>query len=171
MLKREGLSEKVKVIGGGRIADGFVVSAAVKGALVAGLQEAYHMYVWAFGDSPLDLNMLRKADRAIIVVGEEQTRSKIMDAALINAIDYDGLQARQAVLPSNALPRLDVIKLPIIKLTEPESVKSLLCGQYTHGGLHVLCATDKNAAKLLATLMRDAAVAGPDLREAHRRVR
>ncbi|KAK3171839.1 hypothetical protein OEA41_003923 [Lepraria neglecta] len=170
VLEKEGLSEKVKVIGGGRIADGFVVSAAVKGALVARLKETHHMYVWAFGDSPLDLDMLRKADRAIIVVGEEQTRSKTMDAALTNAIDYDGLRAHQAVLPSNASPRLDVTKLPVIKLTEPEFVKSLLCGRYVHGDLQVLCATDRNAAKLLATPMRDAAVAGPDLREAHRRV-
>ncbi len=169
VLEREGLSEKVKVIGGGRIADGFIVSAAVKGALVARLREAHHMYVWAFGDSPLDLDMLRKADQAIIVVGEEQTRSRTMDAALTNAID-DGLRARQAVLPSNASPRLDITKLPIIKLTEPEFIKSLLCDRYTHGGLQVLCATDRNAAKLLATPMRDAAVAGPDLREAHRRV-
>ncbi len=170
VLEREGLSDKVKVIGGGRIADGFVVSAAVKGALVARLREAHHMYVWAFGDSPLDLDMLRKADRAIIVVGEEQTRSKTMDAALTNAIDDGGLRAHQAVLPSNASPRLEITKLPIVKLTEPEFVKSLLRGRYTDGGLQVLCATDRNAAKLLATPMRDTAVAGPDLREAHRRV-
>ena len=170
VLEREGLSEKVKVIGGGRIADGFVVSPAVKGALVTRLREAHHIYVWAFGDSPLDLDMLRKADRAIIVVGEEQTRSKTMDAALTNAIDRDSLWARRDVLPSNASPRLDITKLPIVKLTEPGFVKSLLCGRYTHDGLQVLCATDRNAAKLLATPMRDAAVAGPDLREAHRRV-
>ena len=170
VLEREGLSEKVKVIGGGRIADGFVVSTAVKGALVARLREVHHMYVWAFGDSPLDLDMLRKADRAVIVVGEEQTRSKTMDAALTNAIDDGGLRTHQAVLPSNASPRLDVTKLPTIKLTEPEFVESLLRDRYTDGGLQVLCATDKNAAKLLATSMRDAAVAGPDLREAHRRV-
>ena len=88
VLERECLSEKVKVIGGGRIADGFVVSPAVKGALVARLREAHGICVWAFGDSPLDLDMLCKADRAIIVVGEEQTRSKTMDAALKNAIDY-----------------------------------------------------------------------------------
>ena len=170
VLEREGLSEKVKVIGGGRIADGFVVSPAVKGALVTRLREAHGICVWAFGDSPLDLDMLCKADRTIIVVGEEQTRSKTMDTALKNAIDNDGLRAHQAVLPSNASPRLDITKLPTIKLTEPEFVKSLLGGRYTHDGLQVLCATDRNAAKRLATPMRDAAVAGPDLREAHRRV-
>ena len=170
VLEREGLSEKVKVIGGGRIADGFVVSAAVKGALVTRVKDFYHMTVWAFGDSPLDLDMLREADQAIVVVGDEQTRSKTMDAALESAIDKDTLRARQSLLPSNASPRLDVTKLPIIKLTEPGFVKSLLNHRYTHDGLQVLCATNKSAAKLLATRMRDAAVAGPDLREAHRRV-
>ena len=169
VLEREGLSEKVKVIGGGRIADGIVVTAAVKGALVARLQEA-HMRVWAFGDSPLDLDMLRKADHGIIVVGEEQTRSKTMDAALTNAIDYNDLQARQVLLPSNSSPRLDTTRLPIIKLIEPKLVECLLDDQYTHDGLQVICATDRNAAKSLATRMRDAAVAGPDLREVHRRV-
>ena len=170
VLEREGLSEKVKVIGGERIVDGFVVLPAVKGALVARLREVYGICVWAFGDSPLDLDMLCKADRAIIVVGEEQTRSKTIDAALKNAIDCDRLRAHQAMLPSNASPRLDITKLPIIKLTEPDFVTSLLGGRYIYGGLQVICASDRNAAKLLATPMRDAAVAGPDLREAYRRV-
>ena len=170
VLKREGLSEKVKVIGGGRIADGFVVSAAVKGALVTSLREVYHMCVWAFGDSPLDLDMLHKANEAIIVVGEEQVRSKTMDAALTKAIDNDGLKASQVVLPSNASPRLNITKLPILNLSEPEFVNSLLGDRYTPGGLQVLCATERNATKLLATQMRDAAIAGPDLRKAHNRV-
>ena len=169
VLKREGLSETVKVIGGGRVADDLVVTGAVKATLVANLQEAHHMYVWAFGDSPLDIGMLRKADRAIVVVGEEQTRSTTMDVALTNAIDYGGLRAHQVLLPSSASPRLDTNKLPIIKLTDPDFLASLLSDQSTHS-LQVLCATDKSAAKLLATRMRNAAVAGPDLREAHRRV-
>ena len=170
VLEREGLSKKVKVIGGGRIADGFVVSPTVKSALVTHLRKAQCMYVWAFGDSPLDLDMLSSANRAIVVVGGEHTRSKAMDAALTKAIDHNGLQACQALLSSNASPRLNVTKLPIIKLTDSEFVESLLCGQHTHGGLQVLCAADRNAAKLLATPMRDAAVAGPELRDAHRRV-
>ena len=114
--------------------------------------------------------MLHEANQAIVVVGDEQIRSKTTDTPLTNAIDFDGLRAYQVVLPSNALPRLNLTKLPLIKLTEPEFVKSLLGGRYTHDGLQVLCATEKNAAKLLATPTRDAAVAGPDLREAHRRV-
>lgn len=168
VLEREGLSGKVKVVGGGRIADGFVVTAAVKAALVARLREAHNLYIWAFGDSPQDLDMLHKADRGVIVVGEEQARSKTMDEALINAINNDGLRIQQAILPSKASPRLDIIKVPIIRLTKPEFVESFLCGRYTHGGLQIICGTDTKAAKLLATPMRDAAVAGPNLREAHR---
>ena len=170
VLEGEGLSEKVNVVGGGRIADGFVVTAAVKAALVARLREAHNLYIWAFGDSPQDLNMLRKADRGIIVVGEEQARSKTMEEALMNAINNDGLRLHQAMLPSKASPRLDITKLPIIQLTKPEFVETLLCGRYTHGGLHIICSTDAKAAKLLATPMRDAAIAGANLREAHRYV-
>jgi len=170
VLEREGLSKTVKVIGGGRIADGFIVTAAVKAALVTRLRDVHNMYVWAFGDSPLDLEMLSKADQAIVVVGEEQTRSKSMDAALMTAIDNDGLQARQAVLPSNASPRLDTTRLPLAQLTEHEFVHSVLCRRSQHAGIQVLHATDRNAAKLLMTPMRDAKVAGPVLREAHHRV-
>ena len=170
VLEREGLSKKVEVIGGSRIEDGFVVSAAVKGALVDHLQAVHNIYVWAFGDSPLDLEMLRKADQAVIVVGEEHTRSATMDEALTDAIDSGGLRAKQVLLPSNASPRLDTTKLPLIKLTKPAIVDFVLWGPYPNGGLQALHHTDKNAAKLLATPMRDAAVAGPSLREAHRRV-
>ncbi|KAG0636937.1 uracil phosphoribosyltransferase-domain-containing protein [Tuber brumale] len=169
VLEREGLSKTVKVIGGGRVADGFVVNAAVKAALVTRLRDIHRIYVWAFGDSVLDLPMLSKADQAIVVVGEEQTRSKTMDAALLNAIDNDGLRARQALLPSNAPPRLDTTKLPLIQLTDPEFIDLVIRRRSRHP-LQVLHAADRNAAKLLMTPMRDATVAGPALREAHRRV-
>ena len=134
VLEREGLSQTVKVIGGGRIADGFVVTAAVKAALVARLRHDHQLYVWAFGDSPLDLDMLSKADQAIVVVGEEQTRSKTMDAALMNAIDNGGLRARQVLLPSNASPRLDIAKLPLIQITDREFFDSVLC-RSRHAGI------------------------------------
>ena len=44
ILDREGLSESVSV-GGGRIADGFVVTADVKGALTARLRNHHQIYV------------------------------------------------------------------------------------------------------------------------------
>lgn len=171
IMEREGLSQTVKVIAGGRIADGFVVTGAVKAALVARLQNVYQMYVWAFGDSLLDLEMLSKADQAIIVVSKNpSSRSVIMDGALTKAILYDGFRAHQTLLPRGSTPRLDSNKLPIFQLTDPEFLKSIVCRRSRHGGLQVLHATNKNAAKLLMTPMRDAKLAGPVLREAHRRV-
>ena len=171
VFMRERLSEKVKVIGGGRIADGFIVTPGVKAALVTRLQQVHHMTVHAFGDSPLDLPMLTKADQAIVVVGDVQTRSKSMENALKKAIDEDGLRAWQVMLPSNASPRrLDSEELITIKLTEPSVIDALFGSRFTNGGLEVVCATDRAAAKLLATPMRHSDVAGPDLRDAHRRV-
>ncbi|MCJ1242507.1 hypothetical protein MMC14_010515 [Varicellaria rhodocarpa] len=168
VLEREDLSKTVTVIDGGCIADGFVITAAVKAALVARLRDTHQMYVWAFGDSPLDLEMLSKADQAIVVVGEEQTRSKAMDVALINTIGNDGLRrVRQVVLPSNASPRLDTIKLPLIQLTEHDFVDPVLCRRSRHAGTQILHTTDRNAAKLPMTPMRDVKVAGHVLREDH----
>jgi hypothetical protein len=92
-----------------------------------------------------------------------------MDAALLNAIDNESLSAQQALLPSNASPRLDTIKLPLIQLTDPEFIDSIIRRRSRHH-LQVLHATDRNAAKLLMTPMRDAMVARPALREAHRQV-
>jgi uracil phosphoribosyltransferase/phosphoserine phosphatase/adenylate kinase len=172
VLARAGLSDAVQVIGGGRIADGYVVTAAVKAAMVARLRDVYQAYVWAFGDSPLDLKMLSEADQAIVVVGEEHARSKTMDAALRNAIDHGGLRARQTVLPSSASPRLDTTKLPLIQLTDPNFLDAILVRSRHRntGGIQVLHATARAAAKLLMTPTRDAQMAGPTLREAHRRV-
>lgn len=169
ILERAGLSKKIQVIGGGRIADGFVVTAEVKAAMVVRMKHTHHVYVWAFGDSVLDLPMLNEADQAIVIVGEEHTRSKTMEAALLHAIDNGGLRARQALLPSTASPRLDTVRLPVIELTKPESIGSIIHHRNQHS-LRVLHATDRNAAKLLMTPMRDGTVAGPNLREAHHRV-
>jgi uracil phosphoribosyltransferase/adenylate kinase/phosphoserine phosphatase len=170
ILEKEGLSQTVKVIGGGRIADGFVITATVKAALVTRLRDSHKLYVWAFGDSLLDLPMLGRADQAIVVVGEEQTRGKTMDAALLRAIAHDGLRARQALLPNSVSPRLDTTKLPLIQLKEQEVLNSILCRRNQYPHLQVLHATDRKAAKLLMTPTREATVAGPVLREAHRRI-
>jgi phosphoserine phosphatase len=62
VLDKEGLSKTVKVIGGGRISDGLVVTAVLKAALVIRLHGTHKAYVWAFGDSVLDLGMLGNAD-------------------------------------------------------------------------------------------------------------
>ncbi|KAK3944418.1 uracil phosphoribosyltransferase-domain-containing protein [Diplogelasinospora grovesii] len=170
VLEREGLSKTVEVIGGGRLADGFVVTAEVKAALVGRLRDVHQVSVWAFGDSVLDLPMLFRAHHAIVVVGEEQTRSKSMDAALSRAIDNDGLHARQALLPSDVRPRLDTTRLPLVELSDRDFIDAILGTRKQPAASRLLHATDCNASKLLTAPTRDARIAGPTLREAHRRV-
>ncbi|KIM74865.1 hypothetical protein PILCRDRAFT_99073 [Piloderma croceum F 1598] len=169
ILAIEGLSERVKVIGGGCIADGFIVTASVKATLVSRLRDVHHMYVSAFGDSTLDLGMLGEAHEAIVIVGEEHTRSMTMEKDLLHAIDNDGLWASQVLLPPHASPRLDTTKLPQVQFTDKEFMKSILC-HCKPASLRIVHATDRSAAKLLMTLMRDAMVAGPALRKAHGKV-
>ncbi|KAK2026078.1 uracil phosphoribosyltransferase [Colletotrichum zoysiae] len=163
MLEREGLSQAVKVIGGGRVADGYVVDPLAKAAVVSRLRQHHGLYVWAFGDSPMDLPMLKMADQAVVVVGECQTRSRGMDAALLEAIDEDGLCARQVLVPECSTPRPDLDKLPLVDITSQAFIRSVT----ERRRLRVFHATARNAAKLLMTPTRDAAVAGPSLRAAH----
>jgi hypothetical protein len=63
IVKRAGLADSVPVIGGGRVADGLVVTPAVKERLVSLLQDQHNITVWAFGDSPPDLPTLSRADK------------------------------------------------------------------------------------------------------------
>lgn len=168
IIEREGLSETVKIMGGGRLADGFVVTPSVKAYLVSCTKQIHAAYTWAFGDSPLDLPMLAVADQAIVVVGEERSRSKSMGIHLLAALVNDGLQARQALLPNSSVsPRLDTIMLPIVDLISPEFVDSIIKHHIPPGGLQLRDATDSSAAKLLMTPMRDADIRGPALRDAH----
>ncbi|KAI0131546.1 uracil phosphoribosyltransferase-domain-containing protein [Daldinia grandis] len=168
IFKRAGLFEAAKVIGGGRLADGFVVTPEVKASLVHRLQSAYGLHTWAFGDSPLDLAMLDQADEAVVVVGEEGSRSKTMDTALLKAID-NGFRACQALVPRNVQPRLDTTKLPLVDLYDPKFIDSLFFRPFKDGNrkLHLIHATEKQSAKFLMTPMRSAAVSGHNLREAH----
>lgn len=166
VLQQVGLSEKIKVIGGGRISDGYMVSAEVKCALVAHLQKAHDLYIVAFGDSPLDLPMLKQANDAIVVTGEVEKRSRTMDVPLHHAIENEGFHARQVLLSCNASPRLEITKLPLVDITDKWFINSITF----RPTYYFLSSSDPNAAKLLMTPMRNSAIAGPALREAHRRI-
>ena len=170
ILEDHKLSGSVQVVGGSRLSDGFVVTAAVKEALVALLQTKYQLHVWAFGDTPLDLDMLKKANEAIVVVGNGPDRSGSMDDALKDAFGEKDFHPRQLLLPSNATPRLDFQKLPEIDIKDPKVQDNIL--QRQPHRLTVINASEcnANAAKVIATAMRDSAISGPALREAHRRV-
>lgn len=167
VLERAGVSNNVKVIAGGRISDGYVVTGDVKAALVTRSREVHSLYVWAFGDSVLDLGMLRNANRAVVVTGTEPTRSKTMDAALAEAILIDGLSAHQTLLPRHAPSRLSIDDLPLLQLTDTNFVAALKGDHLCQAETQIVHATDRNAAKLLMTPMRDANISGPGLREAH----
>lgn len=155
----------MNIIGGGRISDGFVVTAEVKAALVAHIRDTFQAEIYAFGDSPLDLPMLFQADRAIAVVGDDISRSKSMEVALRDAITTQGLVASQLVLRSISTPRLDSVKLPLLQLSRADIDAILYNSKF-----QLIQASNKSAAKLLTTETRDATFAGPRLREAHRRI-
>ncbi|KAB8220562.1 uracil phosphoribosyltransferase-domain-containing protein [Aspergillus novoparasiticus] len=166
----EGLQEKITVIGGSRISDGFVVTAEVKGALIGHLKDKHHLEVCAFGESPLDREMLSRADKAIVAVGDEAGRSVSMETALKKAIENDGLKAKQCLRPSQVSPRLTTEVLPIIELMDPDFMDSLVaeCGEATKMKIISADKLNPEAVKILMTPMRNANVQGPHLREAHR---
>ncbi|KAJ0334344.1 hypothetical protein COL5a_000398 [Colletotrichum fioriniae] len=164
ILEREDLDGDIKIIGGGSFEDGYVVTPEAKAVIVSHLQNK-GVSVWAFGDSPMDLPMLKRANQAIVVVGEERFRSKTMDAELTKAITGDeNFRPRQALVPNHSSPRLTPEHLPIVDISGQPFVESFL---YRYANLRVLHATNKSAAKLLMTATRDASVAGHSLRAAH----
>jgi len=64
---------------------------------------------------------------------------------------------------------LDTTRLPLVDITDPEFIESVFRRPRCPSP-QVLHATSKSAAKLLMTPTRDATIAGPALRDAHRRV-
>lgn len=172
VLEQAGFSKVVKVIGGGRISDGIVVAAQTKADIVNCLRHFERLHVWAIGDSPLDLPMLEAAHDAIVVTGTEQSRSLSMDAALAEAIETRGLKARQVLLPCNVSPRLGPDQLPVIFFHDllAEMRQEMPSYMKQRVGSTMLIATDKPAAKLLASPTRDANLAGVSLRDAHRKI-
>ncbi|KAF2257655.1 uracil phosphoribosyltransferase [Lojkania enalia] len=164
VLKNIGLSERVKVIGGNRIKDYYVVTPEVKAAVVIRLRDFHQLYVCAFGDSPLDIAMLKEADQSFVVVGTEVGRSKRMDVELKRAIENDGLHVGQILTPSTVSPRLPGM-LKIIPIEDQGFIDSM----FDRRGLHIFHKTTDPATKILATKMRDPANRGPNLCKHHRR--
>lgn len=162
--------EHIDVIGGGRHSDSFVVTPSVKGELVSRLQNKYGARVWAFGDSVLDLPMLARADKAIVVVGAEGSRSRSMESALMKAIDHEGLRTCQILLGETTQPRLDASRLPVIQLQDQDFLHSITRGVTHSLPDNVVHLTDTPAARVLMTATRDASISGPALRRAHEKI-
>ncbi|KAK8063505.1 hypothetical protein PG996_008157 [Apiospora saccharicola] len=168
ILQNHHLADVVSVIGGGRVQDGYVITPEVKASLVVNLRAARGLYVWAFGDSPLDIPMFQQADQAVVVVGEPNLRSKSMEEALKTSIDNDGLRARQLLSPSHVAPIVGIDQVPVMTLRDSDILDSLtLTTPFPRSGLEVLDATDTAAARLLMTPTRNANISGPALRKAH----
>nr|POE78443.1 hypothetical protein CFP56_60675 [Quercus suber] len=164
VLRRAGVSNKVRVIGGGTMDAGYVVTPGVKSDLVAYMRKRCKAGIWAFGDSPVDLAMLREAHEAVVVVGEVNARSKSMESKLPVMLADRPVKAHQLLLPASVTPRLDIEQLPIISMDEIEHrIKSPLIPDLLH-------ATGKGAAQLLMAQTRNALNHGPLLQEAHRAV-
>jgi uracil phosphoribosyltransferase/phosphoserine phosphatase/adenylylsulfate kinase-like enzyme len=180
IVAREGLSEVVEVIGAGRISDGFVVNGEVKAAIVSQLQQQ-NLETFAMGDSTLDLEMLRLADRGIVVVGGGRSESKSMKEALREAINKDSIKVEQALLPDATFHLLDPTKLPAVDLKGQELICNILAVRKRNSGaqshsfagppsIRVIDTTKEPAAKVLATTTRDNSISGPALRESHLKI-
>ncbi|PHH71167.1 hypothetical protein CDD82_6710 [Ophiocordyceps australis] len=177
VLAQAGLADHVRVVGGGRVGDGFVVNPGVKAGLVARLKQR-GVRVVAFGDSPLDMPMLQAADEAVVVVGDECSRSWTMEAVLRQALTCRDLRgARQALMPSHVAPRLDLVQLPRVDIAGDAFIQAMLASKPGPknaapgaSGLKMVHATDGAATKLLMTPALDGTLSGEGLRRAHRRI-
>ncbi|KAJ5999387.1 hypothetical protein N7451_007197 [Penicillium sp. IBT 35674x] len=165
ILKGEELSA-VQVIGGGRLSDRLVMTPTLKASLVRRLRCVHNAYVCAFGGSPVDLEMLKEANKAIVVGGPQMTRSTTMDDVLRGSIGQEGFEPHQLLLCSGDYPQplLSVLQLPLVRLTD-ESFLNSISARRDH--LNVFHATNHNGAKVMMTAMRDAKISGLALRKAH----
>lgn len=167
VLRKSGVPKRVRVIGMD-YGESYVVSTETKAEVVDQLKSD-ELEVWAFGDSALDLPMLKHANEAFVVVGKADERSSSMDKELPDAI-RGGLKAKQILLPSTVTPRLDTDLLPIITLDASELQTDLVAVQYPGLHLKIHHATESGASKLLQTPTRDNQVFSHVLRKAHGRV-
>ncbi|KAJ5910479.1 hypothetical protein N7504_005122 [Penicillium tannophilum] len=165
VLENEGLSA-VQVIGGGRLSDRLVMTPTLKASLVKRLRCVHNAYVCAFGDSPVDLEMLKEANKAIVVGVRQESKSTSMDDALRGSIGQEGFEPHQLLLcPGNyPQPLLSVLQLPLVSLTDESFLNSISARR---DRLNVFHATNHNGAKVMMTAMRDVTISGPALRKYH----
>nr|KAK5432369.1 hypothetical protein LTR18_011126 [Exophiala xenobiotica] len=126
VLERYCLLDSVKILGSGPLTGAHVITPQIEARLVAHLQRRYDLQVVALGDSVLDLDMLAQADRAVVIVGDEQTRSRRMEEELAKAINDGRLSANQAILARGSPPRLNTAILPLVDLNGSEFYDHIL---------------------------------------------
>ncbi|GAB7328304.1 hypothetical protein MBLNU13_g00305t1 [Cladosporium sp. NU13] len=158
------LSDEVPIIGNGLLSNGYVVTRKAKANIVTRPKHHHKLHVYAIGDSEVDLPMLKKAHQALVVVGPESSRSKSFNAKLQNAIENEGLRARQVLLPPDSTPRLDISKLSMVDLNE--AFAALIIQNHSFK-IYNASANESPAAKLLASSTRNVNVHGLKLQQAH----
>lgn len=168
VLERYGLGT-VKVIGSGPLSGTHthIVTPQTKARLVAHLQRSHRLHVVAVGDSVLDLGMSVQTERAIVVFGDEQTRNRRMEEELAKSLESGALSAKQTVLARGSPPRLTTRVLPLVDLNGSDFYEHILRRSSLGLVLNIIHFTDARLFKILATPMRDAAISGPELRDAH----
>ncbi|RSL68341.1 hypothetical protein CEP54_002881 [Fusarium duplospermum] len=139
VLERQGLSDTVSVLGE-ETSGMFVVSPISKGEIVHDLREFYHLHVWAFGQGPMDFMMLKEANEAVILVGDEEDGNS--STKFISALE------------GVASSYTNKTMIPVGRLGDPDFVKSVLRRRF-----EMVHATEKGAAKLLPFSMRNASTA------------
>ncbi|KAL2671299.1 hypothetical protein Neosp_013879 [[Neocosmospora] mangrovei] len=149
VLKRLDLYTTVNVLGGDEISTGFVISPISKGRIVHHLREKFNLYVWAFGKRSMDLMMLKEANEAVILAGDEQ----------------DGNPSTEFISAMESITSCNKTMMPTVRLGDPDFVKSVV--RHTFEMVH---ATEKGAAKLLPFSISNAYTANPIWTEAHRSV-
>ncbi|KAK7185465.1 uncharacterized protein CC84DRAFT_216454 [Paraphaeosphaeria sporulosa] len=81
-----------------------------------------------------------------------------MGLGLMEAIN-SGLRASQAYLPRSTSSQLENSKLPVVEMTGNGLISALLRSHDRSGRVTIFHATSENAANIIATPMRDSAIA------------
>ncbi|KAK8859381.1 uracil phosphoribosyltransferase [Apiospora arundinis] len=157
LLKQNGLSDAVKVIGGGRFeCDPFLTHSA-RSSLIQHLGAVRGLYVCALGSTTTDIEMMCDANQSIIVADGP---NKVMSQQLTSAINNRGLRVSQ-VLSLGAfrfLPLVDVTLAPVIQLDSDNFRTSLASERSQENKLHTRQVFGESAASLYGlTNMHDTA--------------
>jgi 2-hydroxy-3-keto-5-methylthiopentenyl-1-phosphate phosphatase/uracil phosphoribosyltransferase len=164
VLERELPNNNILIVGGNDSIEGYVVTPRTKANVVDQLRTEHEVNVYAIGDGFLDVEMLTKADRALVVVGSKDESGDSVE--LQRAFKENGLRVRRIVLPPDSAFRLTNEEPPKAAF-DPASFLDEL---ETPRGLNFVRAANKSAVKLLTADSRNLDIHGQDLQRAERKI-
>ncbi len=92
---------------------------------------------------------MQEGDEAVVVTGDQITRSKSMDGMLKGLIRRNGFQPSQVTLPHQAPHRVITEPLLVTDLTDPMLIQSIFVRRNRHRCFDLSYASEKDAAKIL----------------------